>query len=154
MAKYNIGGYIFSDEESAKKAAKELKTVEYILGQLKDADEKTVLQIYNKLLKQKLFSTEIGLGFLSQLRQNLIASGAFSEAEVDQVYSTKEPEEEKEVETEKPVAKTSDSKKKEVTESSQVKKLKIINSILVVISVTLLLCVIGMFYISSTMREL
>jgi hypothetical protein len=152
MAKYNIGGYIFNDEESAKKAAKELKTVEYILGQIKEADEKTVLQIYHKLLKQRLFSTEIGLGFLSQLRQNLIASGVFTEAEVDQV-SIEEPAQEKEEEPKKPVAKASTSKKKEVADSDQVKKLKIINSILVVISVTLLLCVIGMFYISSTINS-
>ena len=92
MAKYNIGGYIFNDEESARKAAKELKTVEYILGQIKEADEKTVLQIYNKLLKQRLFSTEIGLGFLSQLRQNLLASGMFAEDEVEDVYTIGEQE--------------------------------------------------------------
>ena len=167
MAKYNIGGYIFNEEESAKKAAKELKTVEYILGQIKESDEKTVLQIYNKLLNQRLFSTEIGLGFLSQLRQNLIASGAFSEDEVEQVYSLNEPDgemKEEPLEVQKnegspkkeKVAKSKDSSKgKAIPEdaSRQIRKLKIINSILIVISVTLLLCVIGMFYISSTINS-
>ena len=87
MAKYNIGGYIFEDENKAKKAAKELKTVEYILGQIKDADEKGVLTVYKKLLNQRLFSTEIGMSFLSQLRQNLVSSGAFTEADIPLVYS-------------------------------------------------------------------
>ena len=63
MAKYNIGGYIFNDEESAKKAAKELKTVEYILGQIKEADEKTVLQIYKKLLISVCFQLKLDWGF-------------------------------------------------------------------------------------------
>ena len=50
MAKYNIGGYIFDDENKAKKAAKELKSVEYILAQLKDADEvKAFKQYLDKL---------------------------------------------------------------------------------------------------------
>ena len=178
MAKYNIGGYIFNEEESAKKAAKELKTVEYILGQLKDSDEKAVLQIYNKLLKQRLFSTEIGLGFLSQLRQNLIASGVFAEDEVAEVYSIdspvtqekKEPEIKEEVSTEKSEQIKNKPKKEEISEpkaekrakkskaempadSQLVKRLKIINSILIVISITLLLCVIGMFYITSTINS-
>ena len=48
MAKYNIGGYIFNDENSARKAAKELKAVEHILGQLKTADEQEVLKIYRE----------------------------------------------------------------------------------------------------------
>ncbi|MBP5326071.1 MAG: hypothetical protein J6Y86_11330 [Pseudobutyrivibrio sp.] len=158
MAKYNIGGYIFNDEESAKKAAKELKTVEYILGQIKEADEKTVLQIYKKLLNQRLFSTEIGLGFLSQLRQNLIASGSFAEDEVEDVYTI--GEQELQPESDEQGEDSAADEKNRVTSKSgispelkQIRKLKIINSVLIVISLTLLLCVIGMFYVSSTINS-
>ena len=91
MAKYNIGGYIFNDENSAKKAAKELKAVEYILGQMKTADEQEVLKIYKKVISQKLFSTQIGMGFLNQLRQNLVATGVFDESQIPPVYSVDEP---------------------------------------------------------------
>lgn len=158
MAKYNIGGYIFNDEESAKKAAKELKTVEYILGQIKEADEKTVLQIYNKLLKQRLFSTEIGLGFLSQLRQNLLASGMFAEDEVEDVYTIGEQELQSESDNQGEDSDTQEknrvlSKSDISTELKQIRKLKIINSVLIVVSLTLLLCVIGMFYVSSTINS-
>ena len=158
MAKYNIGGYIFNDEESARKAAKELKTVEYILGQIKEADEKTVLQIYNKLLKQRLFSTEIGLGFLSQLRQNLIASGLFAEDEVEDVYTIGEQELKEESDNQGEDSDTQEkdrvlSKSDTSLELKQIRKLKIINSVLIVISLTLLLCVIGMFYVSSTINS-
>ncbi|PHU35126.1 hypothetical protein [Pseudobutyrivibrio ruminis] len=158
MAKYNIGGYIFNDEESAKKAAKELKTVEYILGQIKEADEKTVLLIYNKLLKQRLFSTEIGLGFLSQLRQNLLASGMFAEDEVEDVYTIGEQELQSESD-EKGDDSDAQEKNRVLSKSDtspklkQIRKLKIINSVLIVVSLTLLLCVIGMFYVSSTINS-
>lgn len=159
MAKYNIGGYIFNDEESAKKAAKELKTVEYILGQIKEADEKTVLQIYNKLLKQRLFSTEIGLGFLSQLRQNLLASGMFAEDEVEDVYTIGEQELQSESDEKGDDDSDAQEKNRVLSKSNnspelkQIRKLKIINSVLIVVSLTLLLCVIGMFYVSSTINS-
>ncbi len=186
MAKYNIGGYIFNDENSARKAAKELKAVEYILGQIKEADENGVLQVYKKLLKQKLFSTQIGMSFLNQLRQNLVASGAFDESDIPDVYILEEsitteaakPSSEK-VESAEVVEKTPETKtteavtknissknaskakeKKQKTDKSlvaadigEIKRLKLINRFLIVCVITLLLCVGGMFYISTTINS-
>lgn len=162
MARYNIGGYIFDDENKAKKAAKELKAVEYILGQIKDADEKGVLTVYKKLIKQRLFSTEIGMSFLSQLRQNLIDSNIFSEDEIPEVYSLEESLEKKQSE-EIPKAKEKPKPAKEKADKfvgtadsdafAQIRKLKRINSILLILCITLLLSVIGMFYVNSTINS-
>ncbi len=168
MARYNIGGYIFEDENKAKKAAKELKTVEYILGQVKDSDENGVLKVYKKLLNQRLFSTEIGMSFWAQLRQNLLASGVFTEDEVPEVYSL-EKEQEPEIvpepvvepkETVKAALKTKEVKpkvKKVKVKTSEdifeVKRLKFINKILLILCATLLLCVVGMFYVNSTINS-
>ena len=192
MAKYNIGGYIFNDENSAKKAAKELKAVEYILGQIKVADEQEVLKIYKKILNQKLFSTQVGMSFLNQLRQNLVASGVFDEKDDPPVYSLEEPkapspapslakEEVKAdkkaekieapadisaetVPPEKPEKKSFKipkvkRKKADIkgtttkSESGVIKRLRLINSRLIICVVTLLLCVIGMFYVSTTINS-
>ncbi|WP_028243637.1 hypothetical protein [Pseudobutyrivibrio ruminis] len=173
MAKYNIGGYIFDDENKAKKAAKELKSVEYILAQLKDADERGVLKVYKKLINQRLFSTEIGMGFLSQLRQNLVATGAFSEDEIPEIYSLEtgenqavsenksevlaQKEETEKIIDEKPKAKKEKADKKVVSNNEptygRIKRLKLINKILLVLCITLLLCVIGMFYVNSTINS-
>lgn len=166
MAKYNIGGYIFDDENKAKKAAKELKAVEYILGQIKDADEKGVLTVYKKLLNQRLFSTEIGMSFLSQLRQNLIASNAFSEDEIPPVYSLDEPEVKEDpigtaaqVQSKEPKPKAKKEKadkpnaESKASDSSEVKRLRLANRVLLVLCITLLLCVIGMFYVNSTINS-
>ena len=162
MARYNIGGYIFDDENKAKKAAKELKAVEYILGQIKDADEKGVLTVYKKLIKQRLFSTEIGMSFLSQLRKNLIDSNVFSEDEIPAVYPLEESIEKKQSE-EIPKAKEKSKSTKEKADKfvgtadsdafAQIKKLKRINSILLILCITLLLSVIGMFYVNSTINS-
>ncbi len=174
MAKYNIGGYIFNDENSAKKAAKELKAVEYILGQIKVADEQEVLKIYKKILNQRLFSTQVGMDFLNQLRQNLVGSGVFQEQDVPTVYSLEEPVNEQEpvlnedtsVTSEEPVIqkkekkakKDSKEKKQERDNSSEsdngvIKRLRLINSFLIICVFTLLLCVGGMFYVSTTINS-
>jgi hypothetical protein len=193
MAKYNIGGYIFNDENSAKKAAKELKAVEYILGQMKTADEQEVLKIYKKVINQKLFSTQIGLGFLNQLRQNLVATGVFEESQIPPVYSVDEPPkpEKKPVEA-IPDAKPVEKEAKGVTQPAEVKsaeekppkekkarkltklrkekadknstpiseddagvikKLRLVNSFLIVCVFTLLICVLGMFFVNSTINS-
>lgn len=178
MAKYNIGGYIFNDENSAKKAAKELKAVEYILGQIKTADEQGVLQVYKKLLNQRLFSTEIGMGFLNQLRQNLVASDAFDEADIPPVYSLEPLEPEAAEPKPEPVAKPVQEppkakekiskkepkvKKKKVKKSKEsddvsdidgeIKRLRLINKLLILCVFTLLLIVAGMFIINSTINS-
>ena len=172
MAKYNIGGYIFEDENKAKKAAKELKTVEYILGQIKDADEKGVLTVYKKLLNQRLFSTEIGMSFLSQLRQNLVSSGAFTEADIPLVYSLDDSDvKSKEnhassvqsTKNEEKADNKSKAKKEKADKSfvsgeddhllAEIKKLKLFNKILLILCITLMLCVAGMFYVNSTINS-
>lgn len=165
MAKYNIGGYIFDDENKAKKAAKELKAVEYILGQIKESDERGVLTVYNKLIKQRLFSTEIGMGFLSQLRQNLVASGVFAEDEIPLVYSLEEPQEKKLSAPEPEITKEEKSPKKAKVDADKknvgvtseekqlIRRLRFVNRLLLVLCITLLLCVIGMFYVNSTINS-
>ncbi len=164
MAKYNIGGYIFDDENKARKAAKELKNVEYILSQIKDADEHGVLNVYKKLLNQRLFSTEIGMDFLTQLRQNLLESGVFSDEEIPAIYSLDETKEQVSVsavnddsseDSIKPKVdnKKTDTKKREKDESSEIRRLKVINKLLIILCVSLVLIVVGMFYVNSTINS-
>ena len=168
MARYNIGGYIFDDENKAKKAAKELKAVEYILGQIRDSDEKAVLAVYKKLLNQRMFSTEIGMSFLAQLRQNLLDSEVFTPEDIPPVYSLEEPpkdvtpEEKTEDTNSYSDEKVSKAKKekadkkvvaKVTNDSSEIKRLKAINKVLLILCIALLLCVLGMFYVSTTINS-
>lgn len=187
MAKYNIGGFIFTDEESARMAAKELKAVDYILSQLSNCEAGDVLKVYNKLLDEKTFQTKVGVGFLDQLHKNLIDSGEFDEKLVRPVYSIEKPpvevkhspEEKSEAESVSTDAgdnlkkektsrnlikeKTGKKPKKEKISKSKAKvadnpsaelvKLKKINTFLKAICIGLVLCIIGMFYVNSTINS-
>ncbi len=171
MAVYKVGGFIFDNEETAKKAAKELKATQYILDQLKDADDAAVLSIYKRLLSQNIFETDLGLAFLKQLEDNLVASGLL-EAKMSPISHG-----ESEVQVEKtalfePSSKEVDLKKNNKISSSKTNKIKskkklkgqltieerykrlcIINKILIVICIGLVISIAAMFYINSTINS-
>ena len=63
-AKYNVSGFVYTDEATAKIAAKEEKAVAYLRPQIKWNNSKALLGAYNQLLDQKLFHTQVGLSFL------------------------------------------------------------------------------------------
>ncbi len=171
MAVYKVGGFIFDNEETAKKAAKELKATQYILDQLKNADDAAVLSIYRRLLSQNIFETDLGLAFLKQLEDNLVASGLL-EARMSSISH-----EDSEVQVEKtalfePSSKEVGLKKNNKISSSKTKKTKskkklkgqpsieerykrlcIINKILIVICIGLVISIAAMFYINSTINS-
>lgn len=156
MANYKVGGFTFSDEETARKAAKELKAVEYVLEQLKNADDTMVFKAYNQILDKKMFKTEVGISFLNQLRMNLLNCGSFDSKMIRPIYNLENDN------ADIPVASTKVDKKekpkvekkvKSVSTDKEINKLKRINSILLVVCITLFLCVCGMFYINSTINS-
>ncbi len=171
MAVYKVGGFIFDNEETAKKAAKELKATQYILDQLKDADDAAVLSIYKRLLSQNIFETDLGLAFIKQLEDNLVASGlleakmssiSHEESEV-QVEKTAllEPSSKKvglknNIKNSSSKTKNRKSKKKlkgQLTIEERYKHLCIINKILIVICIGLVISIAAMFYINSTINS-
>ena len=106
------------------------------------------------------------MSFLSQLRQNLIASNAFLEDEIPPVYVLSEPVDKEELkeaasevmkEESKPKAKKEKADKPNVvgkaSDLSEISKLRRANRGLLVLCITLLLCVIGMFYVNSTINS-
>lgn len=68
---YQYGGYVFETEEQAQQAKREAEGVRYIKAQTRMDDPEIVLKLYNKLLKEDIFETEIGLGFLGELQEYL-----------------------------------------------------------------------------------
>lgn len=147
MTKYKIGEYTFNDEKTAKKAARELKAVEYIMNQLKDADNNTVLKLYNKITSEKMFSTQIGLDFVKQLKENLVSSGLLIE-DADR-KDVGDSSSDKAVKNESKEVSSEDTKKL----TTEINRLKRINLILAILCLTLGLCVFGMFYVSSTINS-
>ena len=68
---YQVDGFVFESRERARQAKKEAEGVSYIRehNSLKDPDE--ILKLYNNLLEQNLFETEVGISFLRELQEHL-----------------------------------------------------------------------------------
>lgn len=143
-----VDGFLFSDEDSYKAAQKEAKAVEYLKKQLSGKDGTAILKIYNQLLEQNIFHTQVGYTFLHDIyvalrRQTKIADSVIPPIKVDSV-AKKEAAPVQEKQEEKPpkvIVKTIGG-----ASAKQNKYLKIVVAVLVVV-------VIGMFAITLTSQS-
>ena len=68
-----IAGFLFENEAEAEQAAKEAEGVKYIKSKTDMDNPEMVLQIYNKIVQQKLFETAVGFAYLKDLQDYLIS---------------------------------------------------------------------------------
>lgn len=66
-----VGGFAFANEAEAKQAEKEVEGVKFIKEKLDMDKPEMVLQIYNKMVRQKLFETVVGYSYLKELQEYL-----------------------------------------------------------------------------------
>jgi len=88
MAKQEVfeaAGFSFASKEMADLAIEEEKKAYYIRSRLNMKDASSVLIIYNKLLRQEVFKTPVGLVFLKEIHDMLIKDGSVLPEEVDAV---------------------------------------------------------------------
>lgn len=79
---YNVNGFLFETEEQAVLARKEEEGVRYLKEHTPLDNPEIVLQLYNKLLREKLFVTIVGQRFLIELQDILRTSGFISAEEI------------------------------------------------------------------------
>lgn len=79
---YNVGGFLFEDEETAAQARKEEEGIRFIKEKSKLTNPEVVLKIYQTVLQQKLFMTPVGLRFLVELQNFLLTSPDVDKAEI------------------------------------------------------------------------
>lgn len=68
---YQVDGYAFSTKEKAKEAKKEADGIAYIKEHTDLRSPDVVFKLYNKLLQEEVFSTEVGFAFLRELQEHL-----------------------------------------------------------------------------------
>lgn len=68
MALYQVGGYGFHSKEDAKQAKKEEDGIAYIRARTNIDDPETAFKLYQKLVTEEVFETEVGYDFLKQLQ--------------------------------------------------------------------------------------
>lgn len=66
-----VGGFAFDNPEEAKQAKREEEGVFYIHAKVDMGEPEMVLQIYNKMVQQKLFETAVGYSYLKELQEYL-----------------------------------------------------------------------------------
>ena len=76
---YTYMGFAFSSQKELEEAKKEAEVVEYIRSKADLSDMKTVVKLYNRLVEKGTLVTELGLGFLKELRSRALESGVVAE---------------------------------------------------------------------------
>lgn len=145
--KVKINGFVFTDEAEAEQAKKEAHGIHYVEERADMHHPETVLEIYNKMVKQELFETAIGYTYLKELQEYLIQNPTINNADILPIYVTHPMLEESLKKKLRISAKhQSDEKKKQGKADGYRKKYEIT----LFISVILAISIIGMFIIAST----
>lgn len=79
---YNVDGFLFEDEETAKIARKEEEGIRFIKERTALNNPEVVLKLYKKLLEQDLFVTPVGIRFLTELQNILLTSVYIAREEI------------------------------------------------------------------------
>lgn len=66
-----IEGFCFADKKMAEQAKREADGIKYIKEHTDMENPEVVLQLYHKLIAEKLFETPVGIGFLKEIRDYL-----------------------------------------------------------------------------------
>lgn len=73
---YVIDGFLFWDEELAKKARQESDGIRYVRSKTNMEDPAMVLKVYNRIVGQRMFETPVGIGYMRELQEYLMSSAA------------------------------------------------------------------------------
>ncbi|MCR5665477.1 MAG: hypothetical protein K6G01_01480 [Eubacterium sp.] len=71
---YIVNRYEFETQQEFERAKKEEAAARFIRQKLEFAAPEKVLQIYNKVIDEKMFETPVGLQFLRELQMHLVNS--------------------------------------------------------------------------------
>lgn len=66
-----IDGFCFANEDEAEQAKKEAEGVRYLREKINMDAPESVLNIYNKMVRQKLFETAVGYAYLKEQQEYL-----------------------------------------------------------------------------------
>ena len=67
----SVGGFSFENKDEAEQAKKEIEGIKYIKAKTDMSDPEVILQVYNKMIGQKLFETAVGYSYLKDLQEYL-----------------------------------------------------------------------------------
>lgn len=141
--KYVVEGFEFINDHQVNEAKSEVRGINYIVSRADMNNPKSVLVVYNRIIEKKLFKTPIGIKFLKEIQEMLLASNEIDDSlikpipvSLDLSYSTS-------------IKVNVDPKEKEKKKLNY--RTKMINSI--VINVILIIVIILMFIITNNSKN-
>ena len=81
-------GFEFNNEENFNMAKKELDYMMHINVNLNNLSSEKTLELYNKLIDDKLFKTPIGMEFLRKLQKKLFDDKAIDNSKIKNIPAT------------------------------------------------------------------
>lgn len=138
--KFTFQGHTFDDEKQLIAAKKEAEAVEYLRAKTDFGNMNHLMKLYNRILDRDMMETVVGIEFLKEIRDALLASGMFKEEQVRPVPLLPEV---KKMKKRNEIQKRS--KERTLLERSERQ-----NTILKVVCFFLVVLVIGMFVIVLT----
>lgn len=69
---YIIEGFSFKTQEEAEAAKKDIQSIKYIKNRSVNLKHDKLLEVYNKLITDKMLTTPIGIAFLNEFREQLV----------------------------------------------------------------------------------
>ena len=145
--KITINGFVFTDEAEVEQAKKEAQGIHYVEERADMHHPETVLEIYNKMVKQELFETAVGYTYLKELQEYLIQNPTINNRDILPISVTHPMLEESLRKKLRISAKKESNEKKMLKKSDGYRKKY---EITLFISVILAVSMIGMFIIAST----
>ena len=77
-----VEGFSFSTEEEYQNALREQKAAAYLKKQMSGKSAKDILKVYQQLLDQDLFHTQVGYAFLYELNRALHRQSSLSDTDI------------------------------------------------------------------------
>ena len=83
-----VDGFLFEDEDLANEARKEAEGIQYVNSRMDFEKPAKVLAVYQKMIKSRMFQTEVGFCYLKQLQDFLRNSPDVDKVEIPAIPVT------------------------------------------------------------------
>lgn len=80
-----VDGFAFTDEKAAQKACQEEDGIRYVKDRLDMGNPRMVLEMYHKLLSEQVFETPVGLLYLKNLQDYLLAAPELAKESIEAI---------------------------------------------------------------------
>lgn len=139
---YIIEGFEFNTEEEYEAAKKEVQAVKYIRDRITGIGPEKALDVYNRLIKDEMLSTPVGIVYLCELREQLLTMPGINPDNISPIAIKREV-------VVKEISNRNEEKSKLKSNEEKLKlKSKLRNSYIIIIIMAAL--VVGMFVIAQT----